>query len=84
MHWLWLTAPGAIMWVGLLLLPWRPWSTRERLDAPAELGQEPGRRPASLRRLPAVGGRVLANQNQFLGAVGDEFPGLGQHVVRRL
>ncbi len=44
MHWLWLTAPGAFMWVGLLLLPWRPWSTRERLDAPADaLPADPAR-----------------------------------------
>lgn len=24
---------AAVMWVGLLLAPWRPWSTRERLEA---------------------------------------------------
>ncbi|MGR8949875.1 MAG: glycosyltransferase [Gammaproteobacteria bacterium] len=24
---------SVMMWVGLLLLPWRPWSTRERIDA---------------------------------------------------
>ena len=24
---------AAIMWLGLLLLPWRPWSTRERIEA---------------------------------------------------
>jgi hopene-associated glycosyltransferase HpnB len=23
----------ALMWIGLLLLPWRPWSTRERIEA---------------------------------------------------
>jgi hypothetical protein len=23
----------ALMWVGLLLVPWRPWSTRERVEA---------------------------------------------------
>ena len=27
----WLAACAACMWIGLLLLPWRPWSTRERL-----------------------------------------------------
>ncbi|MDB6144177.1 MAG: hypothetical protein JWP80_3221 [Pseudomonas sp.] len=26
----------AVMWVGLLLVPWRPWSTRERLEAHAQ------------------------------------------------
>ncbi len=28
----WLAAPAALMWFGLLALPWRPWSTRERLE----------------------------------------------------
>ena len=39
MVWLWLTVPGAIMWVGLLLLPFRPWSTREHLEAREPSGQ---------------------------------------------
>jgi hopene-associated glycosyltransferase HpnB len=29
----WLIAFGSIAWIGLILLPWRPWSTRERLEA---------------------------------------------------
>jgi hopene-associated glycosyltransferase HpnB len=29
----WLIVFGSIAWIGLLLLPWRPWSTRERLEA---------------------------------------------------
>jgi hopene-associated glycosyltransferase HpnB len=28
----WLIFFGSIAWIGLLLLPWRPWSTRERLE----------------------------------------------------
>ncbi|MGR9091703.1 MAG: glycosyltransferase family 2 protein, partial [Gammaproteobacteria bacterium] len=36
----WLAACAACMWVGLLLLPWRPWSTRERLVI------DPGAAPA--------------------------------------
>lgn len=28
----WLALPAAFMWFGLLLTPWRPWSTRERLE----------------------------------------------------
>ncbi|GAC1628731.1 MAG: glycosyltransferase [Nevskia sp.] len=36
----WLACPAALMWFGLLLTPWRPWSTRERLEpcagAPAD------------------------------------------------
>ncbi|MDP6951365.1 MAG: glycosyltransferase, partial [Alphaproteobacteria bacterium] len=37
----WAGALGGAMWLALLLLPWRPWSTRERLHAstaPAPLG----------------------------------------------
>jgi hopene-associated glycosyltransferase HpnB len=30
--WLLACVPGAIIWMIILLLPWRPWSTRERLD----------------------------------------------------
>jgi len=29
---LWLAAPAAVMWIGNLLTPWRPWSTRERIE----------------------------------------------------
>lgn len=29
----WLVLPGLIIWVSILLLPWRPWSTRETLDS---------------------------------------------------
>lgn len=31
--WLLAVLPGFVLWGGLLLAPWRPWSTRERLDA---------------------------------------------------
>lgn len=33
--WLLAALPGFVLWTGLLLLPWRPWSTREALDAGA-------------------------------------------------
>jgi hopene-associated glycosyltransferase HpnB len=29
----WLAIPGLLIWSAVLLLPWRPWSTREYLDA---------------------------------------------------
>ena len=32
-----LVATGALLWVAVILVPWRPWSTRERLEA----GDEP-------------------------------------------
>ena len=31
--WLLATIPGAVLWLIILLLPWRPWSTRERLES---------------------------------------------------
>ncbi|MGI9229496.1 MAG: glycosyltransferase [Gammaproteobacteria bacterium] len=30
---LWLALPGAIIWAAIVLSPWQPWRTRERLDA---------------------------------------------------
>jgi hopene-associated glycosyltransferase HpnB len=30
--WLLVCVPGAILWLIVLVLPWRPWSTRERLE----------------------------------------------------
>lgn len=38
----WLAAGAACMWVGLLLLPWRPWSTRERLVIDPGPAPDPG------------------------------------------
>ena len=31
----WLALPGFLIWLSIILLPWRPWSTRESLDARA-------------------------------------------------
>ena len=36
--WLLACVPGAILWIIILLLPWRPWSTRERLEGNHDLG----------------------------------------------
>lgn len=33
---LWWILPAAAVWGAILLLPWRPWGTRERLDADAD------------------------------------------------
>ena len=33
MDWSLLALPGLFIWVSILALPWRPWSTRESLDA---------------------------------------------------
>ena len=29
----WLAIPGCLLWFVILVLPWRPWSTRESLEA---------------------------------------------------
>jgi len=39
MGWTWIVLPGAIIWLAILVLPWRPWLTREFLDSRA--GQAP-------------------------------------------
>jgi hypothetical protein len=35
-----LTAPATVIWFGNLLSPWRPWSTRERIEADAAAAGE--------------------------------------------
>lgn len=36
----WLALPGCLIWLGILLTPWQPWRTRERLEANIESGKE--------------------------------------------
>jgi hopene-associated glycosyltransferase HpnB len=36
MYWNYLAAIGAFIWLAILLLPWRPWGTGERLDSPGD------------------------------------------------
>lgn len=36
----WLTVPAMFIWWGILLLPWRPWSTRENLEAASSSREE--------------------------------------------
>lgn len=38
----WLAGCAAAIWLGVLLAPWRPWSTREQLDADETLAERPG------------------------------------------
>jgi hopene-associated glycosyltransferase HpnB len=40
MDWTYLTLAGAAIWFGILLLPWRPWDTREVLEGVALPGEE--------------------------------------------
>ena len=39
--WLLATVPGAVLWLIILLLPWRPWSTRERLESDSGSAPQP-------------------------------------------
>ena len=32
--WTYLAAAGAVVWLGILILPWQPWRTRERFQVP--------------------------------------------------
>jgi hopene-associated glycosyltransferase HpnB len=40
MEWTCLTLASAVVWFGILLLPWRPWGTREVLDSDAPSADE--------------------------------------------
>jgi hopene-associated glycosyltransferase HpnB len=46
--WLWVAAPGACIWLAVLFAPWRPWSTRERLEG------EPGLSPPRTGELTVI------------------------------
>jgi hopene-associated glycosyltransferase HpnB len=46
--WLLATVPGAVLWLIILLLPWRPWSTRERLES------GPSYQPADLSNITVL------------------------------
>ena len=37
---IWLALPGFFVWGTILLLPWRPWSTRESLEADADANSD--------------------------------------------
>ncbi len=40
MDWTYLTLAGAVIWFGILLLPWRPWGIREVLEASPPSSEE--------------------------------------------
>lgn len=46
--WLLATIPGAVLWLIILMLPWRPWSTRERLES------GPSSQPADLKGITVL------------------------------
>src|SRR3990172_7540648 len=73
-----LAALSCAIWTSILLLPWRPWSTRERLDAPAEVQSETDLSDVSVlipaRNEAAVIGTTLA-------ALAYQGPGLSAIVV---
>jgi len=71
----WAALPAAVIWFGVLLAPWRPWSMRERLeaaDAGADLGEVTVLIPARNEA------EVIA---QTLGSLQQQGPGLKIIVV---
>ncbi|MBV8063525.1 MAG: glycosyltransferase, partial [Nevskia sp.] len=73
---LWLAAPAAVMWLGNLLTPWRPWSTRERIEP----------NPAAARDTDLSGITVLIparNEAEVIGTTlaGLQAQGTGLRVV---
>lgn len=87
------TALSALLWLTVLVLPWRPWSTAERLHIPAEPGTPdlgdvtvliPARDEASciaatLRALAAQGNiaRIVLVDDQSSDGTGDVARGVG-------
>ncbi len=58
---LWLAVPAAVIWFGNLLSPWRPWSTRERIEADVDAG-----RAAGLNRITVL--IPARNEAEVIGA----------------
>ncbi len=87
------TALSALLWLTVLVLPWRPWSTAERLNIPADLSSVdlsdvtvliPARDEASciadtLRALSMQGniGRIVLVDDQSSDGTGDVARGVG-------
>jgi len=67
-----LTAAAAVLWGGILLAPWRPWSTREQLDPepgpsdPVDLSEVTALIPAR-DEAPVIGRTVVALRAQGPG-----------------
>ena len=73
---LWFAIPGFIIWLSILLLPWRPWSTRESLDVTPNPGSDLSRVTVLI---PA------RNESEYiagtLGALADQGTGLQVIVI---
>lgn len=84
---IWLAIPGCVIWFVILLLPWRPWSTRESLDGDPGLSGDldtvtvliPARNEASViaRTLRSVasqgtGHRIILIDDQSSDGTADE------------
>lgn len=68
---IWLALPGLFIWAAVLLLPWRPWSTREALDGVPgiplpDLGQITVLIPAR-NEADVIGGTLAAVASQGAG-----------------
>ncbi len=75
--WLLACVPGAIIWLIILLLPWRPWSTRERLEGRGDS------RPSDIRDLTIlIPARNEARQiGRTLAAIREQVPDVTVLVV---
>ena len=75
--WLLATVPGAVLWLIILLLPWRPWSTRERLES------GPAPQPADLRDVTVLipARNEEAGIGRTLAALERQGPGLEVVVI---
>jgi hopene-associated glycosyltransferase HpnB len=73
---IWLAAPAALIWFGTLLAPWRPWSTRERIEADTDAA-----RGAELGEITVL--IPARNEAEVIGATlsGLQAQGGGLHVV---
>jgi hopene-associated glycosyltransferase HpnB len=67
-----LVAAGSLLWVALLLVPWRPWSTRERLE-PGDERDEPN--PCDVTVLIPARNEAAVIERTLL-ALGIQGPGL--------
>ena len=72
MHWNYLAAIGAIIWLAILLLPWRPWGTRESLDSP------PIFRGVDLNDITVL--IPARNEAEFIGTTLPSLQGQGQNL----
>ena len=87
----WLALPGLVMWCATLLLPWQPWRTREREDAPPPETPEdlsditiliPARNEADVIAR-TLAGAARQGENVHLVVIDDQSGDATRHVAER-